>query len=60
MAFRIAQFGWTPDLPDQRDFLYSASLSVIRKLPVKIDLRSKCPPIYNQGKLGSCTLLSLS
>lgn len=22
---------------------------------VKVDLRSKCPPVYNQGSLGSCT-----
>jgi C1A family cysteine protease len=55
MPFNVTRFGWVPDLPDQRDFLYSASLSVIRKLPVKINLKSKCPPVYDQGKLGSCT-----
>lgn len=24
-------------------------------LPLKVDLRSKCPPVYDQGSLGSCT-----
>lgn len=25
------------------------------KLPAKVDLRAKCPPVYDQGQLGSCT-----
>lgn len=24
-------------------------------MPVVVDLREKCPPVYNQGQLGSCT-----
>ncbi|MEG1758474.1 MAG: peptidase C1, partial [Oscillospiraceae bacterium] len=24
-------------------------------LPRKIDLRPECPPVFNQGELGSCT-----
>jgi len=28
---------------------------VLRKLPVKVDLRGQCPAVYNQGELGSCT-----
>lgn len=24
-------------------------------LPAKVDMRSQCPPIYNQGTMGSCT-----
>jgi C1A family cysteine protease len=48
--------GWVPDLPDQRDFPYAAPMVVLRKLPTKVDLRSKCPKtIYDQGRLGSCT-----
>jgi len=48
--------GWTPDLPDHRDFLYAAPTPVLRKIPVRADLRSKCPKkIYSQGQLGSCT-----
>lgn len=28
---------------------------VLAKLPKKIDLRTKCPPVFNQGALGSYT-----
>ena len=53
------KMGWLPDLPDARDFLYSAPLKVMQKLPAKVDLRGKCPPVYNQGALGSCTANAL-
>ena len=49
------RYGWAPDLPDQRDHLYSAPQPVLAKLPPKKDLRSGCPPVYDQGQLGSCT-----
>jgi C1A family cysteine protease len=52
---RIGQFGWKPDLPDYRDHVYAATAAVLKKLPPKIDLRPKCPPVYNQGNIGSCT-----
>ena len=56
LTTRPAQrFGWVPDLPDARDFLYSAPEEVLTKLPKKVDLRAKMPPIYDQGLLGSCT-----
>ena len=51
----VERFGWVPDLPDARDFMYSAPEDVLTKLPKKIDLRSKMPRIYDQGQLGSCT-----
>jgi C1A family cysteine protease len=51
----IKHFGWVPDLPDARDFQFSAPDKVLASLPSKVDLRSKCPPIYDQGQLGSCT-----
>jgi C1A family cysteine protease len=47
--------GWLRDLPDQRDFAYAAPRAVLGKLPDQADLRAKCPPIYDQGHLGSCT-----
>jgi C1A family cysteine protease len=47
--------GWVPDLPDHRDYLYAAPMQVLKKLPDKIDLRSKCPKVYDQGQIGSCT-----
>lgn len=46
-------FGWVPDGPDFRDY----RLAFLDKtdLPDQLDLRGNCPPIYNQGPLGSCT-----
>jgi C1A family cysteine protease len=55
MARKIKWYGWQPDLPDHRDFLYAAPRALMRKLPPKVDLRKFCPPVYNQGNLGSCT-----
>ena len=51
----IKRYGWVPDIPDARDYLYSAPEPVLAALPAKVDLRSKCPPVYDQGQLGSCT-----
>jgi len=48
-------FGWMPDLPDNRDHLYSAPLAKLRVLPAKADLHRRCPKVYNQGQIGSCT-----
>ena len=56
---RIERFGWTPDIPDARDFLYSAPQAVLTTLPTKVDLRKQCPPVYDQGQLGSCTANSI-
>jgi C1A family cysteine protease len=55
VAKRIERFGWIPDLPDQRDLLYSAPPAALGTLPPKVDLRPSCPPVYDQGDLGSCT-----
>ncbi len=55
MPQKIARYGWQPDLPDQRDFAFAAPRSVTRALPSKTDLRKNCPPVYDQGQLGSCT-----
>jgi C1A family cysteine protease len=51
----IQRFGWVPDLPDQRDFLYAAPSEYQQKLPKSVNLSKKCPPVYDQGPLGSCT-----
>lgn len=48
-------YGWKPDLPDFRDFKFTAPRPVVKKLPSKVDLRPKCPAVYDQGQLGSCT-----
>ena len=52
---RKSGYGWVPDLPDQRDFLYSAVLRVPPALPKSVDLRLFCSRVENQGGLGSCT-----
>lgn len=55
VARSIAKFGWTPDIPDHRDHIYAAIPAVLKKLPPKVDLRAKLPPVYDQGRIGSCT-----
>ncbi len=63
---KIEQYGWQPDLPDQRDFFLPAvswlqatwqSFKNLFRKPVyiNVDLRNLCPPVYDQGALGSCT-----
>jgi C1A family cysteine protease len=55
MPYQIARYGWVRDLPDQRDHLYAAPPQFLSALPSQVDLRPQCPPIYDQGQLGSCT-----
>jgi C1A family cysteine protease len=46
-------YGWHPDIQDIRDYLFHVEEAPV--LPSSVDLRSSCPPIYDQGELGSCT-----
>lgn len=55
MTRKISRYGWVPDLPDYRDYLFAAPAQFLTKLPTHVDLRSHCPPVYDQGQLGSCT-----
>ncbi len=55
MPRQIKRYGWIPDLPDQRDYLYAAPFEAGVTLPPSIDLRPACPAVYDQGELGSCT-----
>jgi C1A family cysteine protease len=48
-------YGWRPDLPDQRDHMFSAPMRVMAVLPPSVDLRAACPPVYDQGQTESCT-----
>jgi len=48
-------YGWRPQLPDHRDFQFAVEPHVLKALPPKVDLRPTCPPIVDQGQLGSCT-----
>lgn len=47
-------YGWKPKHPTIKYALYSARVEP-GALPPKVDLRPQCPPIYDQGQLGSCT-----
>src|SRR3954452_16783911 len=55
MPRKIKGYGWTRDLPDGRDMLYAAPPPALAALPRRVDLRKQCPPVYDQGQLGSCT-----
>lgn len=53
--FQIRRYGWQRDLPDHRDHIFAAPSAALGPLPAKVDLRPQCPPVYDQGQLGSCT-----
>ena len=57
---RIGRYGWKPDLPDHRDFYYAVPPPTAAALPAKVDLRPQCPPVYDQGQIGSCTANSIA
>jgi C1A family cysteine protease len=56
----VYKYGWMPDLPDQRDYLYSAVRPVPPKLPSHVDLRPSCSKVEDQGNVGSCTANALA
>jgi len=47
-------FGCIRDTADNRDIPFKPKLAVVKALPPAVDLRSKCPPVYDQGRVGSC------
>ena len=55
MTFKVSRYGWLPDLPDHRDMLFAAPVELAGAPPSRADLRPQCPPVYDQGELGSCT-----
>jgi C1A family cysteine protease len=54
------RYGWVPDLPDQRDYLFGAVRPVPPTLPLRVDLRHLCSSVEKQGNLGSCTANALA
>lgn len=50
----LRKYGWRPDPPDHRDHMFATRIE-LSKLPPSVDLRSKCPVVYDQAALGSCT-----
>ena len=59
MRQTLGHYGWIPDLPDARDQLYRAPHATGTP-PPSVDLRPGCPPVYDQGHLGSCTANAIS
>ena len=53
-------YGWVPDLPDHRDYFFSAVPRIPRALPGSVDLRPLCSTVEDQGALGSCTANALA
>jgi C1A family cysteine protease len=53
------KYGWIKDATDSRDFLFK-SIQRPTVLPRKVDLRKFCPPVEDQGELGSCTANALA
>lgn len=48
------RLGWRPGLPKKKPFKYFPQCGAVG-VPSKVDLQSKCPTVYDQGDLGSCT-----
>jgi len=55
MTELIRGLGWRKDKKDERDYLYAVPPRIMAVLPSIVDLRPICPPVYDQGTLGSCT-----
>lgn len=52
---RFGAYGYIPDLPDFRDLTLAVMRPEGEALPTHVDLSHLCPPVYDQGQLGSCT-----
>jgi C1A family cysteine protease len=53
MSARV--YGWRKQPDDPRDYHFRAPAPVIASLPPVVDFRPGCPPVYDQGRIGSCT-----
>lgn len=47
------KLGWVRDTHDVRDYRLTVARRI--QLPTKTDLRALCPPVGDQGQVGSCT-----
>ena len=56
---KIKRYGWIPDLPDTRDYVFAAP-PALEAIPRRADLRPGCPAVYSQGDLGSCTAQAIA
>jgi len=53
MKTRERRLGWVPDIPDHRDFRYSAPIT--SSLPISVNLRNSKLGVFDQYTIGSCT-----
>ena len=58
MAHQSHSYGHIPDAADARDHIHHIPKAAV--LPPICDLRNLCPPVYDQGQLGSCTAHAIS
>lgn len=56
----IRRYGWSPSLPDHRDYRYRPTALALLAAPPHVDLSTSAPPVYDQGELGSCTANALA
>lgn len=54
------KYGWKKDPKSFMDHPRFVATVNVKSLPTKVDLRTKCPPVYDQGDLGSCTANALA
>jgi C1A family cysteine protease len=59
------RYNWKPDKPDHRDFKFALLAPNHGPNPnwvlaASVDLRAKCPPVLDQGDMGSCTANALA
>jgi len=52
---KFKKYGWIKDRPEVRDVRYNATILTESQIPSIVDLRPLCPPVFDQGQLGSCT-----
>lgn len=48
-------YGWKRDTVSKNDQYHNFAISQVQSAIKLVDLRDRCPPVYNQGNLGSCT-----
>jgi C1A family cysteine protease len=54
------KFGYIKDDPDTRDYIYTLNREFLAVLPPKASVQALCPPVYDQGNLGSCVANAVS
>lgn len=55
MSTKGKRYGYKKDKVDPRDLHHTFAIKAHHQAIKLVDLRSHCPPVYNQGDLGSCT-----